>query len=494
MHLRSALALTSCLAVAAALASTPAQADAPADAPNPGPVVVSTAAAEQALDQVQDIVAGASNRDLTLALRDLRSNRSGLAGADKVQADRLLQRPSTDHQRDFDTVRVHWNTGVATSAYANKVGKIADHVLEAYAAAGYRSPESDGTNGGNSLLDIYLQDLGSQGLYGYCDSDSPPSGTGPFDAPAYCAFDNDYREFPTHTPIENLEVTAAHELFHAVQFAYDYYEDGWFMEATATWAEDELYDDVNDNVQYLRDSPLAQPRESMDHFGGLRQYGDWIFFRYLTEREPEAEGGLPTLIRDIWELADGAKGGADEYSIQAVSDALAARGTGLRSTWARFAAANRRPGSTYDEGAANDYPAAPLTSTTALTGSNRGSGTVTRSLNHLSAKTLRFTRADRMSASELKIDLDLPSTNRGSGAVATVYRSSGRPRTVPIRLGSDGNAVTRLDFTRGVTAVDVTLANGGIGYGNCWAGTDWSCQGRSKDDNLKFRLRVTAVR
>src|SRR5699024_1799206 len=138
--------------------------------------------------------------------------------------DRLLRRPSMDRQRDFDTVRVHWNTGVATSRYVDKVGAIADHVLETYADAGYRSPESDGTDGGNALLDIYLQDLGAQRLYGWCDSDSPPAGAGPFDAPAYCAFDNDYREFPNHTPLENLEVTAAHELFHAVQFAYDYYE------------------------------------------------------------------------------------------------------------------------------------------------------------------------------------------------------------------------------------------------------------------------------
>lgn len=492
VHLRSALALTTSLAVSAALASAPAE----ADAPNPDPVVVSTAAAEQALDEVQAVVAGESSRDLTLALRDLRRNRSGLAGADKVAADRLLQRPSTDRQRDFDTVRVHWNTGVATSTYVNKVGAIADHVLETYAGAGYRSPEPDGTNGGNGLLDIYLQDLGAQGLYGYCDSDDPPVGTGPFDAPAYCAFDNDYSqsEFPNHTPVENLEVTAAHELFHAVQFAYDYYEDGWFMEATATWAEDELYDEVDDNVQYLGDSPLAQPRESMDHFGGMRQYGDWIFFRYLTERDPEAEGGLPTLIRDIWELADGAKGGPDEYSIQAVSDVLAARGSGLRPTWAKFSAANRRPGTAYDEGAANSYPAAPLTSTTALTGSHRGSGWDTRFLDHLTAKTLRFTRAERMAASELKVELDLPSTSRGSGAVATVYRSSGRPTTVPIKLDADGDAATRVDFARGVTSVDVTLANGGVRYGNCWAGTDWSCQGRSKDDNLRFRLRVTALR
>ena len=100
---------------------------------------------------------------------------------------------------------------------------------------------------------------------------------------------------PTHTPLENLQVTAAHELFHAVQFAYDYYEDGWFMEATATWAEDELFDDVNDNVQYLRRSPITLPGRPMDKFedDGVFHYGVWIFFRYLTERMPVR--GIPAI-------------------------------------------------------------------------------------------------------------------------------------------------------------------------------------------------------
>lgn len=496
MHLRPVLALTACAALAATLTSAPVQA---APAPDLTPIlnpqpVASTEVAEQALDEAQAVLTGESNRDMTLALRELRVHRDELAGTDRVQANALLRRPGGDRQRDFATVRVHWTTGVATSAYVDQVGSIADHVLGVYADAGYRSPLPDGTSGGNGLLDIYLQDLGNQGLYGYCDSDDPPVGTGPFDAPAYCAFDNDYQEFPGHTPLENLQVTAAHELFHAVQFAYDYYEDGWFMEATATWAEDEVYDDVDDNVQYLSESPLSQPQQSMDHFSGLRQYGDWIFFRYLTERNSESEGGLPTLVRDIWELADGAEDGPDDYSIEAVAHALSARGAGLRPTWARFAAANRRPGSTYKEGAANGYPAAELTARVGLTGSHRGSGMVTRTLDHLSAKTTRFTRAERMSARTLKLELDLPALSRGSGAVATVYHRSGRPMSVPIALDQDGDAVTRLDFGRDVSSVEVTLANAGIHYRNCWSGTDWSCQGRAVDDGLRFRVRATAVR
>ena len=140
--------------------------------------------------------------------------------------------------------------------------------------------------------------------------------SGPYDTSAYCAFDDNFTEFTGQSPTENLQVTAAHELFHAVQFAYDYFEDGWFMEATATWAEDEVYDDVNDNRQYLPESPLGQPGQPMDQFIGLRQYGDWIFFRYLTERFPKSRGGLPVVVREIWERADGSGRGPDDYSLQ----------------------------------------------------------------------------------------------------------------------------------------------------------------------------------
>ena len=48
-----------------------------------------------------------------------------------------------------------------------------------------------------------------------------------------------------------MQVTAAHEYYHAVQFAYDAFEDGWFMEATATCGGAELFDGVETTRNYL---------------------------------------------------------------------------------------------------------------------------------------------------------------------------------------------------------------------------------------------------
>ena len=100
------------------------------------------------------------------------------------------------------------------------------------------------------------------------------------------------------TPAQLLRVTAAHEFFHIVQFAYDQYEDGWFMESTATWMEERVYDAVNDNRQFLPVSALALPGRSLDSpLPTPTWYGNWIFFEFLSRR-------LGTcVVRSMWSRA-----------------------------------------------------------------------------------------------------------------------------------------------------------------------------------------------
>ena len=113
---------------------------------------------------------------------------------------------------------------------------------------------------------MFLGDIAREGLYGYCSPDGAQPDNGDGRAPAFCVLDNDYaRSQYGIAPINALRVTAAHEFFHAIQFAYDVYEDLWFMEGTATWVEDEVYDKINDNYQFLSDSPIRYPRRSVDY-------------------------------------------------------------------------------------------------------------------------------------------------------------------------------------------------------------------------------------
>jgi hypothetical protein len=468
-----------------------------------------------------------SGPDATLALRDLMRVRSELTGAERREADGYLARP-TDFAADPDghgyqagttpqqtcdvNVCVHWveTTADAPSLRdtdANTIPDFVDTTLEtlssvhsSYVEAGYRAPKPDGSVGGDARTDIYLADIGPQGLYGYCTSDELlPSNR--FDAWAYCVLDNDYAadEFPTGTPTHNMRVTAAHEYFHAVQFAYDAFEDSWFMEATATWAEDELFTDINDNLQYLPAGPLAQPRIPLDWFGGSHQYGDWIFFRYLSERFPTAAGGMPTIVRNIWRRADAIPGAADAHSLLAVSQELASRNASLGRVFAQFADANRRSRTTYDEGAANRYPSAPLT-WTPITLSPTRNGTTWGSvrLDHLTSASARFVPSRAMTANtwQLKVEVNMAPKTRGSQAVVTVYKRGGGTSTSLLTLNGLGDGAKRVPFDHDrVSAVELTVVNASARTA-CWQDptSPFSCLGVPRDDALTQRIRGLATR
>ncbi len=151
----------------------------------------------------------------------------------------------------------------------------------------------------------------------------PRSGLTAYRATSYCALDDDFStsQFPG-TPRGNLEVTAAHEFFHAVQFGIDYTEDGFFLENSSTWIEDEIFDAVDDNRNYLDDSALAWPGDPLDLADNW--YGNWIWLRFLTERFPEDDGtGLPVLVKQAWDRTDDSAG---SFSVRALAEAVAARG------------------------------------------------------------------------------------------------------------------------------------------------------------------------
>ena len=139
--------------------------------------------------------------------------------------------------------------------------------------------------------------------YGYCmptnvtlEGVSPvPVGT----ASAYIVVNNDFYGFPpndedpTGTEVIRsgaLKATQAHEFMHAVQFAINVYGSGWLMESHATWAEDAVYDGINDWHWYIN-SFLARP--DLPIFNRYL-YGAAYFQHYLSERL-----GVDAL-RQIW--------------------------------------------------------------------------------------------------------------------------------------------------------------------------------------------------
>ncbi len=100
-----------------------------------------------------------------------------------------------------------------------------------------------------------------------------------------------------------LQVTMGHEFFHSVQFGYDInfaytYQGLNFAEATATWMEDNLFDDVNDYALYIPEflsyvdySIFASVVPS----GSLYEYGMNIWPKFLGEYYDTG------IIKEIWE-------------------------------------------------------------------------------------------------------------------------------------------------------------------------------------------------
>jgi len=507
------LALLLCSALLAPPLTPPAQADPPR-------VNAREARAVAALDRV-DAFAG----DRTLALRDLALTKDALPPELRARAASYLLRPTANPERcpDFScyatrhvhrtctkVVCVHYvgraddevNGVPARDAdhdrrpdYVEKVLASVTHVHQKYVAAGYRRPAGDGHRGGDARPDVYLAQIGDHQLYGYCTTDAaiaPQHGS----TWAYCVLDNDYSasEFPAHTPIENMQVTAAHEYFHAVQFGYDIGEDPWFMEATATWVEDEVYDRVDDNVSFLRLGPIGRPGLPLDSNDGGYYYGAWIFFRHVTERFRMSQAGLPVIVRTMWRLADAAGADApDLYSMQAVDRALTRKGSSVAAQVLEMAAANLHPRRWYDEGAR--YPPADITAAMTLTAAApRMSLDFTQ--DHLTSTSYRLEPAAGLTEDDwrLRLTLDLAPEPQGSRALARVILRSGGVRTAVLELTPEGDFAGSVTFSAAkVKAVELTVVNGSTRY-RCGVSASWSCRGRPLDQDVAQSVAVEAAR
>lgn len=504
----AALPLTAVLGPAPGASAEAGAGTSPAASASAAPSVQPSARtrAERTLADVQRLLGGGARsaaraqvgaspvvpQDASLLLRDLWRQRSALPAAQRATADAVLARPKSTRVT-CGVVCVHWTaTGPdrSTRAYVDRVLTVMGTVRDVYARSGYRRPPSDGRAGGSSLFDVYLLDLGSQGLYGFCQPEKVAA-TGTRTATSYCALDNDFSstQFPSNDQADNLRVTAAHEYFHAVQYAYDYAEDRWLMESTAAWAEDEVYTDVNDNRQYLAASQLKYPDRSIDDLSTPSwEYGGWIFFRYLTERYPTRQGSMPRIMRQLWSALGTNRGEGKQYSVQGISTVLASRGASLATVYADYAFALRHPslfregaGYTRYEGFARWSPsvAGDLTDT------------VSGPFKHLSSSSGLLNARYVSSGKDVRIDFDLPPTAAGSRALVDVRRATSH-QLVRVALNSSGDATLTVPTSQGgVRTIEVIAVNAGGRY-DCNQDTELSCEGDSLDDG-QVKITFTPV-
>ncbi len=259
----------------------------------------------------------------------------------------------------------------------------------------------------------------------------------------------------------------AHEYFHAVQYSYDAEDDAWLYESTATAMEDELYDDVNDNAFFLNygqmgdpaylDYPLAGPATPLDVFD-LNAYGNWGFWRYLTEQHPDETAGVPNLHRELWEALDTTRRPNPRTSLEALEKVLDRRGTSTPDEYIGFAEANQHPADVYEEAVEQAYPTAPDTLPTLQLARRKRVAAHRATLDHLTSATGELLPFDGSRFLTIAVDLDAPAVLR---VAVTVHRVDGTTATTRLRVNKRGQGVTVVPFAAGrVSSVEVTVANG----------------------------------
>jgi len=242
--------------------------------------------------------------------------------------------------------------------FVEEVAAVYDEVLAFYTVdLGFRAPLDDGDiadNGGDDRFDVYLVDFAGVGDGNFAQ-DQCSGGT----CAGFMTQENDYAGYGYPSTLYANRILGSHELFHAVQAAYDVDQGSVLAEGTAVWAT-ERYDPTLEDFEHFIDGYLENPDRPIDE--GLPgpadpfSYGAAIFFQYLEE----AHG--PNMVRALWEASeDGANGVADPYWVEALGPALeATAGVTFANAFAEFARWNlftddfADPGQAYAAG--DGYP------------------------------------------------------------------------------------------------------------------------------------------
>lgn len=323
--------------------------------------------------------------------------------------------------------------------YVQRVLRVAERVHQVEnVELGWRDPKSDGRRGGGlGKTDVYLSQIGGQ-LFGYAAPDRGQNTKGhpiPRRLYGYLVLDNDYSafEFPGTKPLDDLEVTIAHEYNHILQFGYDAYQDPWFAESTAVWMEDQVFNDLNDYLRYARrwvklyDTPLTA--------NSIKEYGSAVWNEWLARRYGRA------LIRKAWAGAIHARPGG--FSVAAYERAIRGAGPSTFSRdFSRFAAAVAEWHTNDGFRESDLYPDVPRRGRLPLDGRR-----LTRLLNHTTFQLLRVRETG------------------GRAAVVHAVAPNGNAAGLALvgRLGSErhGRTVTRLDYRRAGGKLTVRLPDPG---------------------------------
>lgn len=363
-----------------------------------------------------------------------------------------------------DTPDQSGNVHMTTLTFVKKMAAAFEYVYKTEVTnMGYPAPPDDANkedNGGDAKFDIYIMNCGYSDTYGYVAPEAlafeSKEGS---EANAYYSFmvmDNNFQEFVTETQTaENaMQVTAAHEFHHVIQVGINIDASNWFTESTSTWMEDQVYDAIDDNRQYINDF-FVFPEKPLDS-GDPHWYSAWIWNEFLETRFDQ------DFIKQIWDLLDPLD---NDDAIDAISTALVSKGTTFKDEFTLFVAKNYSKIGFYKD--ASDASYSPVTiinnaSPHTLETDTSQVSLQTVDISHLASKYYKFVPGIGLSqTSALSISVD-GADNKDVSAVAIIKKVDGSFQEVNFTLdaGTNQGSVTIAGFnTLEITEVVLAVLN-----------------------------------
>lgn len=243
------------------------------------------------------------------------------------------------YSSETENFNIQWGSAINVDpSYVTQLGQYLEAAwTDIIINQGYSDPmpgyKLDVYIGATDATDVYYSDVPIYPyLYGYVsyynDINFP-----------YMVVNHDYswslpNDDPDNWIAGAMKVTVAHEYFHVVHLAMDYWEDSWWMEASATWMEDEVFNYVNDYVNFINSSYgwTKNPNASLFLYNGRHEYGSAIWAKHISE----SWGGAQA-IKSVWDKCKAVQGSSSET---ALNNFFKAKATTLTEEFKKFAAKN----------------------------------------------------------------------------------------------------------------------------------------------------------
>lgn len=291
--------------------------------------------------RARELAASALALSLALGAREAKAACSGRP-SDAGGFDGYVYPPAAEKTYDTARVRVHYTTtgthapdqastrGDGVPDVVAHTGDSAETALAKYAELGFKPPPADtacASNGGDAKIDVYLVALTGADGRAIAESCSSSACT------SFMLVASSYLGSGYPSPKEGFRTVVAHELFHAVQNAYEpAQDDRTWAEGTAQWGMKQPFPELVDFERQMT-AFFKEPSRSIDSpppgVTTSYVYGSGVWPLFLTLKYG------PTTVREV--LEEQSKG---TKVYEAIDTVLKGKGSSLADAYPLFGAWN----------------------------------------------------------------------------------------------------------------------------------------------------------